>query len=60
MTNLPQNSANTYTTPSLSELHNLNRRARSERSAAFYAMMQSVGEWFGANEHNSSDKRTPR
>lgn len=47
-----------YNTPSLSDLHNLNRRARSERSAAFYSMMRSVGEWFGtADQDQPSDKR---
>ncbi|MEO0636432.1 MAG: hypothetical protein AAFY73_07275 [Pseudomonadota bacterium] len=36
-----------HQTPSLSDLHNLNRKARQERSAAFYAMLHNVGEWFG-------------
>ncbi|MEO0495765.1 MAG: hypothetical protein AAF141_00135 [Pseudomonadota bacterium] len=43
-----------YQTPTLSDLHNLNRRARNERSAAFYTMMRSVGEWFGNSEENQS------
>jgi hypothetical protein len=49
-----------YTMPSLSDLHNLNRKARNERSAAFYAMMQSVGEWFGTSQDANSNKRGQR
>ncbi|MEN0087872.1 MAG: hypothetical protein AAF737_05490 [Pseudomonadota bacterium] len=52
MTNRPHQE-----TPTLSDLHNLNRKARQERSAAFYAMLQSVGEWFGHSDERPTVKR---